>query len=459
MYHSQTIFQKDLYQITREDLEKFFSEDQEENSILEFKEGMTDIVKIYAEVAAFLNTEGGLLILGAPREKEHPSKKGYKVASGSLTPCTIRDRDVILRGLGTGIAPSPTSIKIHEVPIEDGSVYILDIAQSMTPPHQVSNSGKYYIRLEREAKAAPHGIVEALFNKRQKPRLQISCSTALVEDSGELVVIFELKNTSLTTAESVGFMLTIYGASHITEKEGGLRFAFTRDKASCHDFSPSDILVKGIVRRMSFGIRPSVTHFLMSASGYCKDGELLTIWYLLSKRGEVVDRIVAAEEKVSINLYSKYKELNKRSIDSILGMSTEIVPAASQKDIDRIKRYFNGSVPRSYMDFLSIIGGFVGKVATTEAEIFPIGAILSSNNEFSPLPADNFLVFGKVGGIHKMAMRISKDLSLPQFGIIWNILPVNKGLNFQSYAYTLYELLELICHDKIPEIASYNKRI
>lgn len=183
----------------------------------------------------------------------------------------------------------------------------------------------------------------------------------------------------------------------------------------------------------------------------------MNIWLLISNKGEIIERIESTEGNVSVYMYEKYLELNKRAINSILEMSTEVMPAAPPNDIARIETFFNDSVPPSYIDFQRIVGGFAGKVATTEAEIFPISKILSSDNEFSPLPTDPFWVIGKVGGIYKIVVMRSKDLSAPKFGIMLNSPAGVKGLNLQVYAYTLYELLELICHDRIPEIASYNR--
>jgi predicted HTH transcriptional regulator len=65
---SDSILNKTLEEITINDLKEFFSEPKDETATLEFKSGDVDVIKLYKEIAAFLNTEGGLLIVGAPRE-------------------------------------------------------------------------------------------------------------------------------------------------------------------------------------------------------------------------------------------------------------------------------------------------------------------------------------------------------------------------------------------------------
>lgn len=65
------------------DIKDFFSTRQEESSTLEFKSGEVDVTDIFKEITAFLNTEGGLLIIGAPREvKEVIGKKTVVYCQG-----------------------------------------------------------------------------------------------------------------------------------------------------------------------------------------------------------------------------------------------------------------------------------------------------------------------------------------------------------------------------------------
>jgi len=65
----KSIFNKEIYDLEIDDLKAFFSTEQEETSLIEFKSGAVEVDTIYKEVAAFLNTEGGILVIGAPEEK------------------------------------------------------------------------------------------------------------------------------------------------------------------------------------------------------------------------------------------------------------------------------------------------------------------------------------------------------------------------------------------------------
>lgn len=174
----KTLFKKELNDILLEDLQEFFRADQEESSILEFKSGEVSIEDIYKEICAFLNTEGGVLIIGTPREQKVKvsNKSSQLICKGDLMPFNIRGKDWLIQKIASNIVPSPTGINAKEILTPEGNYFIIQIPQSLNPPHQSSDDGRYYIRLEREAKPAPHGLVQALFYKRQKPKFEIEPS-------------------------------------------------------------------------------------------------------------------------------------------------------------------------------------------------------------------------------------------------------------------------------------------
>lgn len=167
-----SIFQKELYQLELADILSFFAAEQEENAMLEFKSGRATLEDIHREVAAFLNTNGGLLIVGSPVERWKTDVKNLKVCYGDLVPSRVTTQDTLMRSIAANIAPSPMNIRAKTFEYKSGRIFILEVPKSLHPPHQVSNEGKYYIRLERDAKPAPHGIVEALMNQRMPVRLK-----------------------------------------------------------------------------------------------------------------------------------------------------------------------------------------------------------------------------------------------------------------------------------------------
>lgn len=53
----KVVFQKDIYELRLDDITKFFTIEQEETSILEFKSGEVSLEAIHRIVAGFLNIE------------------------------------------------------------------------------------------------------------------------------------------------------------------------------------------------------------------------------------------------------------------------------------------------------------------------------------------------------------------------------------------------------------------
>lgn len=215
MSYIEQIFNKSIGSLQLKDLEEYFKEPQEETSILEFKSGDVEINDIFKEVAAFLNTEGGLLIIGSPREEEVLIKKNKKIiCKGELTYSKFRSKDWLYQKIMSNISPPPAGIKIFEEINEKGSIFILDIPQSITPPHQCNSEGKYYIRLEREAKPAPHGIVQALFQKRRLPVLKSEINFEKEFDNSDYLTI-SIFNTAEVPADKVGFIIEIHNVSEV----------------------------------------------------------------------------------------------------------------------------------------------------------------------------------------------------------------------------------------------------
>jgi len=106
MSYIEKIFNKNIVDLNINDLTDFFESDQEETSILEFKSGKVEINDIYKEITAFLNTEGGLLIIGAPIEKKEKIGKNEKViCSGELTYSQFRNKDWLYQKIASNIVP------------------------------------------------------------------------------------------------------------------------------------------------------------------------------------------------------------------------------------------------------------------------------------------------------------------------------------------------------------------
>ena len=166
MNFSQTYLGKSLEELTYKDIEEFFIEEQVETETLEFKSG--ELFKTINEfkdslnkninrsITAFLNSSGGLLIWGAPREYKKDGTN-IKYCKGELYPINIsRDKDSLISEITRAISHMPIGIKVKILSSEDGKshIYIFEVKESQSKPHQSNH--RYFIRLDGQTQDAPH---------------------------------------------------------------------------------------------------------------------------------------------------------------------------------------------------------------------------------------------------------------------------------------------------------------
>jgi len=233
---SAQIFNKDLFQVTREDLAAYFSVPREETSVLEFKSGQIKINSIFKEVCAFLNTEGGLIIVGSPKERQI-AKAGTpqeRFCQGKLIPSGFRDKEWIAGLIAANIVPYPAGIRIHEIQSFDGKYFILEVPQSSNPPHQFLNDGRYYIRMDKEAKPAPHGLVEALFYKRVRAQIRADIQIQSLEesDAGRSLIEINILNPSSFPIDQVSYLIRVLNIEKIIPNGDSLIKGFREEEGS-----------------------------------------------------------------------------------------------------------------------------------------------------------------------------------------------------------------------------------
>lgn len=267
----EKIFGKLPSEVTLNDIKEYFSSPQEESSIIEFKSGEVEINDIFKEITAFLNTEGGLLIIGAPREtKQILGKNSIKICVGDLTYSNFKNKDWLYQKIASNIVPFPTDLKIEEYLTELGNVFLIDIPQSLNPPHQSSADGKYYLRLERDAKPAPHGIVQALFNKRRVPILSAEINIQKIDENRDKVIV-RIVNESNIPADKVSFIVDVYNVNKV---ESIYNFDFINDPLG-NKFCLSNHLNQVLVQIISFSIDFTVQHYnkdyLIFVGFWCRD--------------------------------------------------------------------------------------------------------------------------------------------------------------------------------------------
>lgn len=229
-------FKKSVSEITIEDITALFASPQIETPTLEFKSGEASPEKIYREITALHNTDGGLLIFGAPRERD---KKCY----GELIP-SKQKKLALLQGIGSNIVPPPIGIHVHEIECGEGCVYLIDVPKSLNPPHQYN--GCYYVRFDEESKPAPHGFVQAMFQLRRSPVLNAIIEVTKLGDIRREVSL-AIENTALHPASRIGFVIYIHDAVNLSS-DFSFRHQDLIDNAWCKVYNgmSEGVLVKGL---------------------------------------------------------------------------------------------------------------------------------------------------------------------------------------------------------------------
>lgn len=302
-YYTSYFFNKNPTELTFSDIQLYFKERQEESSTLEFKCGDVEITDVYKEVAAFLNTEGGLLIIGAPREsKEVIGRKTITYCQGDVTYSKFISKDWLHQKLYSNITPSPTQIYIKEITTQSGNIFILDIPQSFNPPHQSNADGRYYIRIENEAKPAPHGLIQALFDKRKKPKIKAEIKRVYFDNITDYLNV-SLHNESSIPADKVSFIVELFNIS-----ETDNNFIESDDEVLGKKFSLSKKLDQVLASVISFGVDFKVRHtskkYLVSVSFWSRESDFDCVYFII--------------DPISNSILSKYwLDENENLVDAI----------------------------------------------------------------------------------------------------------------------------------------------
>lgn len=192
MSFSTSLFNKELYDLEFNDIAIFFEENKEETLYLEFKSYVVngDYSKkeeaIKKAVCGLLNSEGGIIIWGAPIEVK--DAKGNTSAVGALTPFTSAlDKDRLINILSSSITPLPVGIKVQvlKTPQEE-SIFIIEVEKSIEKPHQFDN--KYFIRLDGQTRIAPHYLISALMKSTNFPVIKGHLRLKEIRTDGHNVV-------------------------------------------------------------------------------------------------------------------------------------------------------------------------------------------------------------------------------------------------------------------------------
>lgn len=191
MKYASVILGKDLNELVYLDLENYFSVEREESDQVEFKSyvenGSLDskISALVRTVAALLNSDGGILIWGAPMgEKQQRGDRKVVIFKGVLTnlPQEYTDKDWIISKIVDKIVPLPAGVRVQIIRDSARCAAVFEVDKSPYSPHQADE--KYFMRLDGQTRAAPHHCVEALFNRVSYPHLEAYIKPKAVAHNG-----------------------------------------------------------------------------------------------------------------------------------------------------------------------------------------------------------------------------------------------------------------------------------
>ncbi|KUJ59218.1 hypothetical protein AR687_24175 [Flavobacteriaceae bacterium CRH] len=193
MKPSLALFNRDLYDLDFEYMQEFFDTVKDETLYLEFKSfnqqgpygPKEDTIK--KAVCAMLNSEGGIVIWGAPTETRDAN--GNTAAVGPLTPFNSPlDRDRLINILSSSIIPLPVGIRVQKLQNENQeSIFVIEIEKSPEKPHQFDN--RYYIRLDGQTRIAPHYLISALMKGINYPVLSGHLRLKQIETDGNRILL------------------------------------------------------------------------------------------------------------------------------------------------------------------------------------------------------------------------------------------------------------------------------
>lgn len=180
MGFAEDLFGKNPTEVEIQDIQKLIDRRIEEDRYLEYK--AADILKNPSKlsewVSAFLNAEGGLIIIGVHEDKEKTEDRIYE----RVLPTRIgfvgaeypkeRVEQLIFSNIRSSSKPA-----INIYPVRDGAdpskaIYLVEIPQEDNPPYQAADH-KYYRRLNVTKYPMEHYEIAEFFGRRRKPFLTL----------------------------------------------------------------------------------------------------------------------------------------------------------------------------------------------------------------------------------------------------------------------------------------------
>lgn len=254
MDYSKAYFGKNLNKLLYQDIVDYFLVEKEESDKIEYKSFSehhgnfnNKLDGVIRGICAFLNSEGGILIWGAPEGVKLEHRK-EKIFQGELSPVNeLVEKDSLISKISDSITPLPIGISVQVLNNDNKYVYIFEIQKSEYKPHQFKNT--YYARLDGQTKPAPHYLIEALFKQIKYPNIEGYIKPTKISTDGSKffldIEIFLFNFTELQNEENAFFRLMC--------KEGIFTRSLTPGNEEMFGYNGHMLIFKNFIDILHFG--------------------------------------------------------------------------------------------------------------------------------------------------------------------------------------------------------------
>nr|WP_288833935.1 ATP-binding protein [uncultured Flavobacterium sp.] len=173
--YSHQYFGKNLEDLFFKDVIDFFVNEKEESDKIEFKafhpnfgNFNKNLEGVIRGICGFLNSNGGILIWGAPLGQKIHEKLVFQGALSLVD--QLIEKDELISKISDSITPLPVNVNVQIIEDNGKYLYVFEVQKSNYSPHQFKNI--YYARLDGQTKPAPHYLIDALFKKVSYPNIE-----------------------------------------------------------------------------------------------------------------------------------------------------------------------------------------------------------------------------------------------------------------------------------------------